>query len=77
MSTRPNFGCETQVHTGQDRLNIAAVEMDNLRSVFAICRIVRIKNEDVREICGVKRSLKKAHGRMFFRMLWSFMVGIR
>ena len=51
------YGCETLVWHEREKSRVRAVEMDMLRGVCGVRRIDWVRNEVVRERCGVQKSV--------------------
>ena len=49
------YGNEITVWYPKYRLRVQAVHLDYLRSVFGVRRIDKMRNERIRELCGVKK----------------------
>src|SRR5678815_4314459 len=49
------YSSETMVWNKKYRSKVQCVEMDNLRGVLGVRRIDKMRNERIREMCGVKK----------------------
>ena len=53
------YGSETVYLKERDISRIRAVEMDCLRSIVGVRRMDRVRNADVRKVCGVSKGVEK------------------
>jgi hypothetical protein len=53
------YGSEVTVWCPKYRSRVQAVQMDNLRSVLGVRRIDKMRNERIRELCGVERGMNE------------------
>ena len=53
------YGSEAMVWNPKYRSKVQAVQMDNLRSVLGGRRIDKMRNERIREMCGVEREMNE------------------
>ena len=53
------YGSEITVWYEKYRSRVQAVQMDNLRSVLGVRRIDRMRNERIRELCGVEKGINE------------------
>jgi len=51
------YGSECMLWKEKERSRIRAVQMDNLRGVLGVKRRDRMRNERIRDICGVKKGV--------------------
>src|SRR5678815_1751450 len=51
------YSSETMVWKKGYRSKVQCVQMDNLRGVLGVKRIDKIRNEGIRELCGVKKGV--------------------
>ena len=51
------YGNETMLWKGKERSKISAVQIDNLKGLLGIRRVIRVPNARIREMCGVRKSL--------------------
>ena len=51
------YGSEVTVWYPKYRSRVQAVQMDNLRSVLGVRRIDKMRNERIRELCGVEKGV--------------------
>ena len=52
------YGRETMtLWKEKERSRVKAVQMDNLRGLLSIRRMDRVPNEQIRELCGLKKGL--------------------
>ena len=48
-----------------------AVQIDNLRGVLGVRKIFKIRNEVIKELCGVEKGVNESISE-YFTMVWSF-----
>src|SRR5678815_191057 len=53
------YSSETMVWNKRYRSKVHCVQMDNLRGVLGVKRIDKMRNERIRELCGVKKGVKE------------------
>ena len=53
------YGSEAMVWNSKYRSKVQAVQMDNLRGVLGVRRIDKMRNERIRELCGVKKGVNE------------------
>src|SRR5678815_2551252 len=53
------YGSETMVWNKKYRSKVQCVQMDNLRSMLGVKRINKMRNELIRELCGVKKGVNE------------------
>jgi hypothetical protein len=51
------YGSEAMVWNPKYRSKVQAVQMDNLRGILGVRRIDKMRNEHIRELCGVKKGV--------------------
>ena len=53
------YGSEVTMWKHKYRTKVQAVQMDNLRSMLGVRRIDKMRNERIRELCGVKKGINE------------------
>ena len=53
------YGSEVMVWEKKYRTKVQAVQMDNLRGMLGVRRIDKMRNERIRELCGVKKGMNE------------------
>jgi hypothetical protein len=53
------YGSEAMVWNPKYRSKVQAVQMDNLRGILGVRRIDKMRNEHIRELCGVKKGVNE------------------
>src|SRR5678815_307076 len=53
------YSSETMVWNKRYRSKVQRVQMDNFRGVLGVKRIDKMRNEGIREVCGVKKGVNE------------------
>src|SRR5678816_3422023 len=53
------YSSETMVWNKKYRSKVQSVQMDNLRGMLGVRRIDKMRNESIRELCGVKKGVNE------------------
>src|SRR5678815_2512779 len=61
------YSSETMVWNKKYRSKVQCVQMDNLRGILGVRRIDKMRNECIREMCGMKKGLNERINKSMLR----------
>ena len=61
------YGSETMIRKEKERSRIRAIQMDSLKGLLGIRRVVKVPNARIREFCGVTRGVDERIGEGVLR----------